>query len=424
MKYLIFFIFFLVLTLPSCRKKNSSVVTYELKRSDYLETIDAPGTVQAVNNLTLLTPRLNVSGVSVGHLADEGTIVKKGDTVCILDAPELNYSFEQLSNDLETMGADKKKLEADNAMQLSLLNSQIETNKAQLAISVLDSIQIKFATPVKQRLLTLEMEKVNIEKKKLQKKLTARKIIGNSEITQINSRIMMQKNRMQMFENQIKSLTLLAPCDGIVMHYESPLMMFMGNGVGTMGGKIEEKSSVFSNMALLQFPDMKEMQVSVEVPESDYKRIKEGQKATVRIEAASNLYTTGKIKRKSLAGKSNRQESKVKIYEVIISVDSCHASMKPGLSAVCKIIIDEVKDTIVVPAAAIFTKDSAKIVYVADDEKFIPVTIETGLTNSSQSIAKAGLKGNETIALIEPPDYLILKKVKINGMKKINSSLP
>lgn len=185
------------------------------------------------------------------------------------------------------MGADKNKLEADNAMQLSLLNSQIETNKAQLAISMLDSIQINFATPVKRRLLALEMEKVNIEKKKLQKKLTARKIINNSEITQINSRIMMQKNRMQMFENQIKSLTLLAPCDGIVMHYESPLMMFMGNGVGTMGGKIEEKSSVFSNMALLQFPDMKEMQVSAEVPESDYKRIKEGQKATVCIEAAS-----------------------------------------------------------------------------------------------------------------------------------------
>jgi len=38
--------------------------------------------------------------------------------------------------------------------------------------------------------------------------------------------------------------------------------------------------------------------------------------------------------------------------------------MKPGLSAFCRIIVDEIKDTIVVPSAAIFTKDSTKIVYI------------------------------------------------------------
>ena len=72
--------------------------------------------------------------------------------------------------------------------------------KPRMAISMLDSIQIKFAPPVKQQLLALEMEKANIEKKKLQKKFAAQTRIDNSELIQMRSRIMMQKNRIQMFQ--------------------------------------------------------------------------------------------------------------------------------------------------------------------------------------------------------------------------------
>lgn len=406
---------FIYLLLPAfifmgCTKKNANIITYDLKRSDYLESIDATGTIQAVNNFTILAPR--ISGVTnlipIVHLAEEGAHVKKGDTICIFNVPDLLTIIESFSRDLEKMEGDMKKLEADNAMQLSLLNAQVETNNARMAISMLDSIQIKFAPPVKQKLLALEMEKVNIEKKKLQKKFAAQKKIDNSELIQMRSRIMMQKNRLQMFKDQISLLKLVSPADGIIMHVEN----YRLEGGSIVFGKIEEGSSTLSNMSVLQIPDMKVMQVSVEVPEADYKRIENGQKVLIRVEAATNLITTGKIKRKTLAGKKTQMQTAIKTYEVIISVDSCHLRMKPGLSAECRIIIDQVKDTIVVPTAAIFGIDSSKIVYVADGEKFIAVTVKTGFSNSSNSIISKGLAGNETITLIEPPHNLIRKEVK------------
>jgi multidrug efflux pump subunit AcrA (membrane-fusion protein) len=267
------------------------------------------------------------------------------------------------------------------------------------------------------------MEKVNVEKKKLQKKVAAQQRIDKSELSQLNSRIMMQKNRIKVFQDQVNSLTLKAPDDGIVIHYEAPLMYFMGNGVGTMGGKIEEKSSVFSNSPLLQFPDMNQMQVSVDVPEAEYKRIQNNQNVLISVDATDNLHTTGKIKRKSLAGKNNSEKSAIKSYEVVVSVDSCHLKMKPGLSANCRIIVDQVKDTIVVPSAAIFSRDSLKIVYVAADDKFVPVVVETGLSNNSRSIISKGLSGNETIALMEPPYNRIKKGVKSKDGKNNTSGL-
>ncbi len=410
-KYAFIYIVLFIITFSECREKDPGIVTFGLKRSDYLEAINAPGTIQAVNNNFLVTPRIYVSNLTIVHLAEEGVYVKKGDTICIISAPDLDNNFESFTRDLEKMEAERRSLIADNAMQLSLLEAQVETNNAQMEITMLDSIQMKFAPPVKQKLLSLEMEKVSIEKMKLQKKLAAQKIIDKSELLQIGSRITMQKNRIQVIQQQINSLTMVSPADGIVVHVVAPMMMFMSSsGMGTLGGKIEKGSKVWSNMSVLQIPDLKTMQVSVEVPETDYKRIEEKQDVVILVDAATNLETTGKVKRKSLAGKNVEEKSLIKTYEVIVSVDSCHLKMKPGLSARCRIIIDYVKDTIVVPAAAIFVKDSSKIVYVAAGHEFIPTTVETGLSNSSMTIISKGLKGNETIALMEPPHKLIRKE--------------
>lgn len=423
MKNNLLYILLLLMFFSGCHREKIMVITYDLKKSDYIETIEATGTIQAVNNVFIKSPRINSSGMTVGYLAKEGAHVKKGDTVCILEAPDLVYSLENLNIDLEKMEAEMTKLQADNAMEKAVLNAQVQTNKAQIAISRLDSIQLKFVPAVKQQLISLEMEKANIEKKKLQKKVAAQTKIDNSEVMQLKSRIMMQKNRIKVYEDQLNSLTLVAPADGIVLHYEAPLLYFMGNGVGTVGGKIEEKSSVWSNTPVLQFPDMNEMQVSVEVPEAEYKRIQNNQKVLIRIDASDNLNTTGKILRKSLAGKNNAEKPSVKSYEVIVKVDSCHLKMKPGLSATCQIIVDQLKDTIVVPSAAIFNRDSSKVVYKAQGDKFTPVVVETGMSNNSKSVITKGLLGNETIALMEPPTNLVMKMEKKN-VNKSNKEMP
>jgi HlyD family secretion protein len=411
MKYYLLFFLFLLYLFPSCRNKKSDLITYKLKSSDFVEKIVAGGTVQAVNNLTITSPTASTSFLTVDHLVPEGSYVKKGDTICVLGSPELLNMVESFTTELVKMEADMKKLEADNALEMSLLKAQIETNKAQVAISSLDSIQMKFATPVKKQLLGLEQQKVDIEKKKLAKKLAAQVKINNSEVSQLKSRIMIQKNRIQVYQNQVNSLYIIAPLDGIVMHVESPVLMFMSSqGIGTLGGRIEEKSTVYTSMALLQIPDMRQMQVLVEVPEADFKRIEERQKVNIRIDAVKNLYTTGLVKRKNAAAKRTSNESAVKTFEVIISVDSCHLQLKPGLSAHCEILVKEVKDTLVVPIAAIFGKDSSKIVYVNDGDKFRAVPVRTGISNSTDCIISSGLKGNETLSLVEPPYNLIIKE--------------
>jgi multidrug efflux pump subunit AcrA (membrane-fusion protein) len=408
----------LILLTLSCNNRKVNIVTFDLKRSDFVEKLNVTGTVQAVNNYPVVAPRNNYGSMTVSHLVEDGSFVKKGDTICVLSSPQLISFYESFVTALEILEADFKKLEADNALNLSLLKAQLDNTNAQLQISSLDSVQMNFAPAVRKKLLALEMEKTTVEKGKIEKKYAAQKIIDNSEIRQMKSRIMQQQGRIQMLNDQINSLIIIAQRDGIVMQAEAPtLMFFSSSGSGSIGGKIKEGSSVFPNLSILQFPDLSRMQVSAEVAESDYKRIEKGQKVMIRIEAVEDLYTTGKINRKMIAGKTRQSDSKVKTYEVIMDIDSCHLKMKPGLSSTCEIIIDEVKDTIIVPTLAIYERDSLKIVYVEDKDKFIPVTIETGKANSSHTIVSKGLFGNETIALSEP-SYNLIKKIIKPTLKK------
>lgn len=410
--------------LLSCSgKKDNGVITYQLSKSDYIETITVPGTVQAVVNTPVMPPR--IGQMTVARLAPDGTYVKKGDTICVLSAPELVSNYQVMLTSIEQLEAELKKTEADNQLNIALLEAQLLTSEAQLKISFLDSLQMKYATAVKQKLLALEMEKATIEKQKTERKLAAARKIAESDIRQKKLKIMQEKAKAQASADQINSLTLVAQRDGIVQRTEAPTIRLMSSrGSGTFGGPIVEGTVLMFPSPVLQFPDLSRMQISADASEAAFRKIEKGQRVIITVDASGKLETTGRINRKSLAS-SNAQRysgSKVRSYEVIVDLDSCHSKMKPGLSASCEIFLREEKDTLFVPSLSVFERDSVKVVYVKDRKEFIPVAVETGTSGSSFTIITNGLKGDEIIALTEPPLSLINdEKAITDTTKNLNS---
>jgi HlyD family secretion protein len=404
--------FFPLLLLSCTGKKENSVITFPIEKSDFIEKLTVPGTVQAVVNTPVMPPR--IGQMVVARLAQDGEYVKKGDTICVLSAPELVSNYESMLTSIETLEAGLKRSEADNQLNIALLEAQVLTSEARLKMSYLDSLQMKYATEARQKLLALEMERATIENQKIEKKLAASRKIGDADLKQKRLRIMQQKVSAQTFADQISSMTIIAQRDGIVQRGEAPTIMLMSNrGSGTFGGPIKEGSVLMFPSAILQFPDLSRMQISADVPESAFKKIEKGQRVVITVDAAQKLETTGRVNRKSLAS-SNAQRysaSKVKSYEVIVDVDSCHTKMKPGLSASCEIFLREEKDTLFVPTLSIFERDSTKVVYVKHRKEFIPLEIRTGISGSSYTVISAGLKGGEIIALSEPPFSLIADEI-------------
>ena len=401
-----------IICLSACTGgKDNSIITFKLSKSDYVEKINVTGTVQAVVNTPVMPPRNQLGQMTVVQIVEDGAFVKKGDTLCVLSSPEVESRYREMLISIETLEAGLKKAEADNKLNIALLEAQLATSEARLKISSLDSLQMKFATEVKQELLELEMKKSLIEKQKTERKLAATKRIGEADIRQKKTGIMQEKMRAQTFADQISAMTIIAQRDGIVTRTESPRIMVSGStGTGSFGGPVREGSVIFLSTPVLQFPDLSRMQVSADAAEADFRKIEKGQKVFITVDAVEKLVTTGKINRKSLASSAAQRYSgsKVKSYEVIIDIDSCHSKMKPGLSANCEIVLKEEKDTLFVPTLAIFERDSSRIVYVKGKKEFVPVKVETGTSGSSFTIITGGLEGDETIALTEPPNSLIV----------------
>ena len=411
------FILFITLFFSCTGKKSKSIITFQVIRSDYVEKITVPGTVEAVINTPVTPPSLEFGQMTVLKLVADGATVKKGDTICKLSAPELESAYLATRTTLDSLEAGLKRTEADNKLNIALLEAQLATSEAQLKISSLDSLRMKYATAVEQKLLNLEMKKAQIEREKTNKKLTATRMIAETDIKQINARIIQGKARVQSMTDQINSLIITAQRDGIVSRTESPKFYFMSlQGSGTVGGPIKEGSVILMDIPILQFPDLSKMQVAAEVDETDFKKVEKGQQVFITVDAAEKLTTTGKVNRKNLIGRNAQRysESQVKFYEVIIDVDSCHLKMKPGLSASCVIILTEAKDTLFVPTLAIYERDSSRVVYVKRKKQFIPVKVQTGYSGSSYTIIKEGLKGDEIIALSEPPGRLIVNEKEKN----------
>ncbi|HOX74768.1 MAG TPA: efflux RND transporter periplasmic adaptor subunit [Bacteroidales bacterium] len=412
---------FLVCLVACNGKIDNNILTYRLKRSDYSDKINVTGTVQAVVSTPVMSPASTFGQMTIVKLAPDGSLVKKGDTLCVLTVPELSSRYKEILISIETLEAELKKSEADNNMNIALLEAQLETSKAQMMISSLDSLQMKFASGVQSELLELEIKKSHIEKQKTERKLAATRLIGENDIRQKKARIIQEKMKAQNYADQIASMTLIAQRDGIVTRTQSPRFMISSpTGTGSFGGPVREGSVIFlSSTPILQFPDLSRMQISADVAEADFRNIEKGQKVYITVNTVEKLMTTGKINRKSLSGSMAQRYSgsKVKSFEVIIDVDSCHSKMKPGLSASCEIILNEIKDTLFVPTLAIFEKDSSKLVYVKQKKGFVPVRIETGTSGSSFTIITAGLSGDEDIALREPPGKMISVKDTTNRFK-------
>ncbi len=413
MRYGLLSFIVILIILPACKSKHSSIVTYDLEPRDLVEKIYETGTLESANNFVIITPALSSSDVKVADVVDEGSYVKKGDTICILEASDILGYFDTYSEKLESVKANLVKQEADNAYNISILRDQVEKNTAQMSISQLDSIQIKFAPPIKQRIMELELEKARVVERKLNKKLQAQAKINEQTVRQLQAQVIQSEQLVQRFQDQLDLLIITAPKDGMVVYSNSPMMMMImmgGGGSGTSGGKLKVGSSVGRRMPLIDLPDLNDMQVQLMVLEGNYKRIEKGQKVIIRPEAVEGVITTGVVKNKAMVGKITNRDSKIKSYEVIVTVDSLDNLLLPGLSANCEIVINHVQDTIVVPTMAIYQRDSSKIVYVLHGELFTPVIIETGLSNSTETIVTSGLTGHETIALIEPPMNYIEKQ--------------
>ena len=381
----------LLTCLLSCRQKNNELAsTYTITGKDFVNSILVEGVVEPTQFSTLSCP-MNVNGTIV-FLVEEGTMVRAGEVVCIIEDNNIENEYDNLQLFIEAVNAELNKRKADLQMQYALLEAQVKNNEADTEIANLDSLQFRFASPTQRRISELELERAFIEKTRLRSRLHALEIINESEIRTLEIQIKRLGNRLETVKKNLDELTIRAPKDGLAIIAESR----------RTGSKLMEGENVWNNMPLVIIPELKEMKVRMRMNETDFKYISEQDSVSYSFNAMPGNKAYGKIIRKQPVGQPVNRDSKVKYFEAEASIDSLLEPPEPGFTAESRVIVRYLPDTIVVPLIAISEVDSMKVVHVKNRGKYEMRQIKTGLSSQKESVITEGLRRGEIISLITP----------------------
>lgn len=239
------------------------------------------------------------------------------------------------------------------------------------------SIKIEEGEKVKEDQILMEIE--NDEQR-----LNYIKAKNNYETAVINgtkSEIKVAELDLKIAQDKLEETKLKAPFSGIINEIS-----------------IEEGSYTAQDQdkTVAKLIDNSGYQVEVSVDESDSRQLKLGQPARVTMEALPGKELSGKVVD---IGANAEESSGVVTLPVTVLINEKPEFIKPGFSAEVEIVVNQIKDKLLVPITAIYNKEGqTKAVKIVNGEP-TPVNVKTGISSGKNVVIKEGLQPEDRILI-------------------------
>jgi HlyD family secretion protein len=192
---------------------------------------------------------------------------------------------------------------------------------------------------------------------------------------------------------QLEEAVIRAPFDGIVAELNI-----------STGSRVSQQTVVAQLLS-------QEMEVSLNVPESMMSQVKKGQSAALRLTAYPGQNFPGEVS--SIAPTVAKD---TRTFEVKVTPIDEDGLLRSGMYANVSILVQEKKNTLVAPLAAVTMAQDQSIVYVVKDDNTVeqrPVT--TGLSDQEQIEILSGLKAGDRVVIAGQGNLVDGAKVKLNN---------
>jgi HlyD family secretion protein len=271
----------------------------KVERGDVVQTVTASGTLSATTTVNVGS---QVSGIIAALHADFNSEVTTGQLVAELDPTPFQATVEQRRADLERARAELRQREAEFTRSKRLMEEQIlSQGEYDTAAANRDGSR----AGVKQAQASLDQALLNL---------------SNTKIT--------------------------SPIDGVV--------------VGRQVDVGQTVAASFQAPTLFTIArDLTKMQLLTNIDEADIGGIEDGQPASFTVDAFPDEPFRGKVSQVRL---SPTTVQNVVTYPVVIEVDNPEGKLKPGMTANVTIPVEERRDVLRVPNAALRFKPDPGIV--------------------------------------------------------------
>jgi RND family efflux transporter MFP subunit len=408
-----------------------AVVTFPVREATLTVTVNEKGTLQSAKNEDVQS---EVEGTTtIIFILPEGSRVKKGDKVCELDSATLkdNHKNQMITSQQAAASYEQAKLTREVAEVAvkeyleGVFKQDLETVQGEIALAradvtraqdrltwstkmkekgyISESARLADELSLKKAQFALEQSQTKLDvlmkytKDKTVKELQADVEKAKSDELAKKATFSLEKDKEDKLLRQINNCILNAPGDGLVVYANDP-----GRGMG--GGnqvQIEEGASVRERQKIFSLPDITQMRVDTKVHESMVERIRRGLKAHIRVDAFADQSLEGEVQTIApMADQSTFFGSDIKVYTTQVKINNGPTGLRPGMSAMVEILVDQIPNCLAVPVQAVMELKGKNLLYVKRaDGTFDRREVVLGTSNDQLIEVKKGLKTGEEIVM-------------------------
>lgn len=160
---------------------------------------------------------------------------------------------------------------------------------------------------------------------------------------------------------------------------------------------------VSAGQVAFRVDDLSTLLVDVQVSEVDINSVSVDQPVTLTFDAILGKTYNGSVVEVSQAGDSSQGAVN---FTVTVQLTDADALVKPGMTAAVNIVVNQVKDQLLIPNRAVRILDGQKIVYVLKNGQLQQVAVTLGASSDTMSVVLGGdLKEGDLIVLNPPTQF-------------------
>jgi multidrug resistance efflux pump len=214
--------------------------------------------------------------------------------------------------------------------QLAELKLDVEEARA-----ALDKARLKAEIPVellanrdyRENQLLMEFARVTLGLR--QEELSREERIQQTEVEILEREIAVLEAEVAQLEGSIASMTIRAPDQGVVIHATD-----RRNNKHTVG------DNVWMGRRVIEFPDLRQLEVHLEIPERESARITVGQPVRFNLDAAPDRTFEGEITQLASVVHTRSVNQPAKVFDATVTLYHPDAElMRPGMSVTAEIML-------------------------------------------------------------------------------------
>lgn len=373
---------------------------YKVRRENFEAIISCKGEIQSEKALLITIPdifgdrTLEIYDTQIKDLIPEGSIVKKGDYVALLDQGRIKQLKQSNEERLKKVLFNFNDAKIDSAVELVALRDGIEQFAFDLQYKEVELEQAVYESPAYQRKAQMAYERAlrqqDAKKRAYLMTQKALRIQVSRDENLVNE--LTEKDRK--YQVAFDAARIIAPQDG---------MLIYGRTFGRGGSRKLSIGSYVSmqNPVIATLPDLSVLDSETYVEEIYISKIKVGDSSRVYIDALKNLEKIGAISNISNVGQEMTGYDS-KVFKVNIRLSADNNKIKPAMTTNNEIILVKEQNVLVIPRASLFSEGGKKFVYLREFGKISMRNVEFGSQSDKLVVIKGGLKVGDKILLSKP----------------------